>query len=593
MKFLKILFTLSLTVYNLAAFSQQDSIPVTTLVEKVTAHVTEAPLEKVYLHFDKPYYAVGDTMWFKAYLTSGQNVPSPLSKIIYVDVLTNRDSVVNTIKIPVVNSVSNGSIPLSPFQYKQGNYHIRAYTKWMLNFGSEYFFDRTVQIGNSINKDLSTDITFAKTTTDKNIKLAVTVQFKDEDNRPIANKRVNWEVIVDFDRIARGRNETDANGNLQVEFTGAKDLNYTYGTLNTTIDMGNSKSLSASFPLDKAVLENDMQFFPEGGDLIAGLPTQVGFKAIRLDGLGVGAKGKIVDGAGNAIANFDSQHLGMGKFTFTPETGQTYFANVSFADGSQGTFNLPSVKAEGISLYVDNSDTANIHFKIRTNQAYLTKNHNSGFYIIGRSGGVVYYAAQSVLRNLEYGGAIPKKNFPTGIVQLSIVSSSGKVLSERVAFNRQSDLLNLALSSDLPKYKQRQQVKMKLRAMNQGQAATGNFSVAVIDEGKVPVNEDKEVSILSSTLLTSELTGYIENPHYYFHDLNDKKAADLDLLMLTQGYRRYRYEDIVANKSVPLKFLPEQGLSVSGLIRRKDGMPLQNGRLLLQIPEKSFYKDGV
>src|SRR5690606_24009850 len=150
-----------------------------------------------------------------------------------------------------------------------------------------------------------------------------------------------------------------------------------------------------------------------------------------------------------------------------------------------------------------------------------------------------------------------------------------------------------ALSSELPKYKQRQQVKMKLRALNQGQAATGNFSVAVIDEGKVPVNEDKEVSILSSTLLTSELTGYIENPHYYFHDLNDKKAADLDLLMLTQGYRRYRYEDIVANKSVPLKFLPEQGLAVSGLIRRKDGMPLANGRLLLQIPERSFYKDGT
>src|SRR5690606_1078745 len=160
----------------------------------------------------------------------------------------------------------------------------------------------------------------------------------------------------------------------------------------------------------------------------------------------------------------------MGKFTFTPEGSQTYFANVTFADGSQGTFNLPSVKAEGISLYVDNSDTANIHFKIRTNAAYLAKHHNTGFYIIGRNGGVVYYAAQSVLRNLEYAASIPKKNFPTGIVQLSIVSSSGKVLSERVAFSRQSDLLNLALSSDLPKYKQRQQVKMKLKALTEGQA---------------------------------------------------------------------------------------------------------------------------
>src|SRR5690606_29043967 len=148
MKFLKLLFVfLFLTVFKLAAFSQQDSIPVTELVEKVTTHVTEAPLEKVYLHFDKPYYAVGDTMWFKAYLTSVQNVPSPLSKIIYVDVLTSKDSLVNTIKIPVVNSVANGNLPLSPFEYKQGNYQIRAYTKWMLNFGTEYFFDKTIQLG--------------------------------------------------------------------------------------------------------------------------------------------------------------------------------------------------------------------------------------------------------------------------------------------------------------------------------------------------------------------------------------------------------------------------------------------------------------
>src|SRR5690606_8099999 len=90
-----------------------------------------------------------------------------------------------------------------------------------------------------------------------------------------------------------------------------------------------------------------------------------------------------------------------------------------------------------------------------------------------------------------------------------------------------------------------------------------------------------------------DLEGYIENPHYYFYDVTDKKTADLDLLMLTQGYRKYLYQDIVANKPVPLKFLPEQGLSVSGLIRRKDGMPLANGRLLLQIPENSFYKDGA
>src|SRR5690606_1630602 len=201
--------------------------------------------------------------------------------------------------------------------------------------------------------------------------------------------------------------------------------------------------------------------------------------------------------------------------------------------------------------------------------------------------------AQSVLRNHEYAAAIPKMNFPSGIVQISILSSNGKVLSERIAFNRQSDSLTMKLTADLPKYKQRQKVKMNLHVGNRDTIALGNFSVAVIDENKVPVNEDKESTILSHLLLSSDIEGYIENPNYYFHAVNNRKQEELDLLMLTQGFRRYLYENIVADKMPKITFLPEQGLSVSGIIRRKDGMPLSNGRLLLQIPDRSFYKDGT
>jgi len=313
MKYIKLSSVLLLlTIFRLTAFSQQDSIPVTSIVEKNTKQVTETPYEKVYLHFDKPYYAVGDTMWFKAYLTSVQNIPSPLSKIIYVDVLTSKDSLVESLKIPVVNSVAHGSIPISPFSYKQENYHIRAYTKWMLNFNSDYFFTKSLPIGNSINKDLSTHITFARTATDKNVKVTAKVEFKDEDNRPLANRKVNWEVIVDYDRISRGKGETNANGLLNIEFGSSKNVDLKTGQLLVTIDAGNNKTLKAAFPLTTAALENDIQFFPEGGELIAELPSQVAFKAIRSDGLGVEAKGEIVDSEGNVLAKISSQHLGMG-----------------------------------------------------------------------------------------------------------------------------------------------------------------------------------------------------------------------------------------------------------------------------------------
>src|SRR5690606_41606483 len=101
-----ILFLLS--ILWLPAFSQQDSIPVTTIVEKVNKQITDIPLEKVYLHIDKPYYAVGDTIWFKAYLTSVQNVPSEFSKIVYVDVLSSKDSIVDCIMITVINILDTG-----------------------------------------------------------------------------------------------------------------------------------------------------------------------------------------------------------------------------------------------------------------------------------------------------------------------------------------------------------------------------------------------------------------------------------------------------------------------------------------------------
>lgn len=593
MKYLSILILFLLSVIHVNSYAQQDSIPVRDLVEKNNAFVNQVPLEKVYLHFDKPYYAVGDTIWFKAYLTSLQNVPSPLSKILYIDVLTEKDSIVNSIKLPIIGSVGHGSIPISHFSYKQGNYHIRAYTKWMMNFGSAYFFNKNIPIGNSINKDLSTHITFQNKASDKNVQVNATVQYKGEDGKPLAGRKVSWEVEVDFERIGRGRGETDANGNLSIGFSAGKNVDIRSGLLMTSIELTKDKVIKANFPLSYINTVNDLQFFPEGGEFVAGLTNTLGFKAVQQNGLGVEASGTVVDGSGAEVATFSSLHKGMGKFSFVPESGKTYFANVRFSDGTSGAFKLPALKEEGISLTVDNSDASQIRFMVQSNRPFLSKNHNRGFYIIGRSGGIVYYGAQSVLRSQEYSAAVPRANFPTGLVQFSILAADGRVLSERLVFNQQADSLKLTLESDLPSYKQRQKVKMKLSLAHDSVAIPGNFSVAVIDESKVPVNENQETTIMSSILLSSELQGFIEEPNYYFIGPDARRKEALDVLMLTQGYRRYLYTEVLNDKTPAVSFLPEQGLSVSGVIRRKDGMPLEKGRLLLQIPEKSFYKDGT
>src|SRR5690606_27419860 len=136
MRFINFAITLLLltSAAHISAFAQQDSVVLDNILKKTKKLADERPTEKVYLHFDKPYYSVADTIWFKAYLTMEQNLPSQLSKIVYVDIMSSKDSLVQTIKLPVVAGVATGNIPLNATNYQQGNYYIKAYTIWMLNF---------------------------------------------------------------------------------------------------------------------------------------------------------------------------------------------------------------------------------------------------------------------------------------------------------------------------------------------------------------------------------------------------------------------------------------------------------------------------
>src|SRR5690606_3127768 len=141
----------------------QDTTSLNTIITKVSKVSSELPFEKVYLHFDKPYYAVNDTIWFKGYLLVDRRQLSEYSKILYVDIFSEKDSLVQALKLPVINGAAFGNITLSPLNYKQGNYRIRAYTNWMRNFDADYFFNKTIPIGNAVEKEVITHINFSGT----------------------------------------------------------------------------------------------------------------------------------------------------------------------------------------------------------------------------------------------------------------------------------------------------------------------------------------------------------------------------------------------------------------------------------------------
>lgn len=589
---LSILFS---TAFNITARAQQqDSIVLEKIIGQSKKLSDQHPSEKVYLHFDKPYYSVGDTIWFKAYLTMETNMPSQLSKIVYVDIINSRDSLVQTIKLPVANSVASGNIPIAVGKFQQGNYYIKGYTLWMMNDAPEYFFNKRIPIGEAVNKQLITQFSYKTTQTDKNQTIDALVQFKNKDGVIQAGKAVTWRVLSNFDIIAKGKGTTDQNGYLKAKIEAKKNEPITNGELLTEIALSPEEIAPSSFKITPSKSANDLQFFPEGGELISGIATRIGFKALNSAGLGADLKGTVTDNQGNNVTTFASSHLGMGSFFLNSENGKTYKANITFADGTVKSYDLPKALPTGVAVQVSNTSTApELTVKIVANETYFNANKDKRMFLVVTNNGVITYAAKTTLKTQLVLAKVPKKELPSGIAQITLFDSSGEPVSERLSFIPQNTALTIAVKTDLAAYKPRQKVKLSIAGKNGISFADGNYSVSVIDEQKVPVDEDAEITILSSLLLSSELKGYIEKPNYYFNKPDEKKEANLDVLLLTQGFRRFNYKDVMATKFPPSTLLPEQGLRITGTLRDRTGMPVSKGALRMTIPETKFGVDAV
>ena len=325
------------------------------------------------------------------------------------------------------------------------------------------------------------------------------------------------------------------------------------------------------------IAQPSLQFFPEGGSFVAGLPSKIGFKALNTDGMGLNLTGVILNNDNKEVARIKSSHLGIGVFNLVPQAGQVYKAKVTFANGLQLTQQLPAADPSGITLAVNNDDPTKLAIEIRANNAYFKENFNKGLNLIVYSGGIAQQYTPK-LDNAYLGLDLPVKNFKTGIVRVSLFTAKGEPLNERLSFVQGDDILSLSVKADKQVYTKRGQVKLGLNARLRDQNVFGgSFSVSVIDESKVLVDEDAGTSNLAYFLLTSEVKGNIEKPDYYFNDLSKQTRADLDALMLTQAYRRFVWKELMQNGlNTMVVYKPETGLNISGNFKTKAGKPIAN-----------------
>ena len=294
----------------------------------------------------------------------------------------------------------------------------------------------------------------------------------------------------------------------------------------------------------KTAITPTIQFFPEGGDMIAGLSNKIAFKANDQWGRPVKVRGIVSSNKAKAEDSILTIHDGMGYFFLVPQAGVTYSAKWKDEKGVERTTALPKAKTSGAVLQVATEGTNRL-FAVSCTPDILSSNDT--IYLVGTLYQHEVFRVARVNAAPAIKGTIPTASLPSGILTITLFDKNWKPLAERITY----------LNNNEYRFKPEMEVQrwgLNKRAKNElkitvPDSLVANLSIAVTDAG---IGVDSSTNIVSHLMLSSELKGEIYNPAYYFSNRNPNIADHLDLVMLTHGWRRFKWEEILKGKFAKL-----------------------------------------
>ena len=315
-----------------------------------------------------------------------------------------------------------------------------------------------------------------------------------------------------------------------------------------------------------------LSFFPEGGDLIDGIPTKVAFKAWDGKGMPAEVKGVLLEN-GKEIARLETVHDGMGFVFMLPRKTSSY--KVVLSDGQE--FSFAEVADSGLSIYLRKQTDEYLEFHLcQPKEAAPQK-----IRLTGRMRGKLYCMAEGTLRDILR-IKIPVKEFPLqGIAEFTLYNENGQPMAERLVYVHPERKLHIELNTDSARYFTRGKGKLNVKVTDEaGNPVQAHLGLSIFD--RAYQNELNPENMLSYCHLSTEIKGNIHNPAYYFDGNNKDRLSALDLLLLTQGWRRYVWEKADTAMLADC-FLSDEIKGRQILGKKKKRKELGNGEQLLQV----------
>ena len=482
------------------------------------------PRERVYVHFDNTSYYKGENIWFKAYVVRDDNLHhTDISRILYVELLNPIGYPVETQKLVIENGQAHGSFVLKD-TLNAGFYEVRAYTQWMLNFttGDPHGWRRMHssqarrQWGERVLRYMQ------------------------------GNAGVFSRVFPIYESVDSGKYYQRRMPQL-------------------------AKTTSTMVNPVKDRLKID--FYPEGGNLIRDVEGRIAYQAHNSEGRTLNVEGQLVR-RGKTIGRFKSDYAGRGVFSVTPDSLDTeeliegLELKVNYS-GKDYSFPLPKPKKRGYSLCVfSNAD----QMKVIVARNEKTSGQQLGLSVTSR-GHTYYYNMIDLEQDLTSVAMIDKHSLQTGVNVVTLFTSDGKVLAQRLVFVNNHDMDGyrlLATSStwqtdSLEPYQKMILDYQLVDSTGMPVKAEHDFSIAITD-GLTREETYDDNTVLTYLLLSSEVKGFIPHPEYYFESDDAEHRGALDQLLMVQGWTRYDYEQMMSGKDYEPMLDVERGLTFAARV---------------------------
>lgn len=514
----------------------------------------DALSEKIYIQLDNKAYTNESTIWFKAIVTDAVELAATkLSGVLYIELIAPNERILEKKLIKLENGIGNGFFELNK-TYGEGTYLLRAYTSWNKNFGQSFFFREYVQVFSA-----------PKATNPNPVQNVTIIEGAGNNRRITAEFNPSLIDSTHTKDLTVFLSLDDKKDTLSIKKNGASGYRLDYaippGSQFATFQLETKNNVNYTRSILLTKNYTDLQFFPESGEMVHGLPAHLGFKALDSIGKGKQVSGEIINRNGEVLATFQSNALGMGTVRLAiADSSEQYMARISLPT-LQGTekrmFPLPRAVAKGNTISVLKAGDR-IHFRVASN--YLT---DDTLYVHASCRGAVYYEIRGRLKNGVYEYGMPASNLPEGIIAFTVMKDTLTPVAERLFFNERTDTrLDISVGNKNSSYTQREEARLDIFIKDKdGKAADANLSVLVLNNDQFNKSLDTRQNILSYLLLSSDLAGAVENPAYYFGD-DPARYAARDALLLTQGWRKYNY----TRDEGKIRFQPEPTLVVSGTV---------------------------